>query len=287
MKQSIYLMTMGISSNYLEAFMVCAQIGNFTKASERLHITQSALSQRVLNLEEELGVTLFIRERQGARLTDSGEKLLRYCVAKDAIEKETIEDLKRSSSGEISGTIRIGGFSSIMRSFILPALSSILHKNENVRLSFISREMDELPGYLRRGEIDFMVLSTELSHHGFETIDLGVERNVLIEKRGYKGPNVYLDHDENDQVTAKYLKMINLKTQYTRNFMDDVYGLIDGVKNGLGRAVVPRHLVDGDGELKIISDKELKIPIYLHYYSQPYYSKLHALVVKTLKENKM
>lgn len=278
---------MGISSIYLDAFMACAQVGNFTKAAERLHITQSALSQRILNLESELGITLLIRDRKGIRLTEEGEKLLRYCVTKEAIENEAIEDLKKSRKNEIYGSIRIAGFSSVMRSFILPTLTPILKKNENVRLTFLSREMDELPGYLRRGEIDFMILSHELSHHGLEAVDLGTERNVLVERKGYKGPSVFLDHDENDQITARYLKMINLKTQYRRNFLDDVYGLIDGVKLGIGRAVVPRHLIETESDLRIANDKELKIPIFLHYYSQPYYSKLHELVVKTLKENKL
>ncbi len=267
--------------------MSCAQVGNFTKASSLLHITQSALSQRILNLEEELGVTLFIRDRKGIRLTDSGEKLMRYCLTKEAIEKEALAELKPSPKVEISGLIRVGGFSSVMRSFILPALAPLLNKHREIRLSLVSREMDELPGYLRRGEIDFMVLSSELSHHGLECIDLGIERNVLIEKKGYKGPNVYLDHDENDQVTAKYLKMINLKSHYSRNFMDDVYGLIDGVKLGLGRAVVPRHLIESDSEIKIVNEKELRIPVYLHFYAQPYYSRLHELVIATLKENKL
>lgn len=278
-------MHMGISSNYLDAFMMCAQVGNFTRASERLHITQSALSQRIINLEEELGTTLFIRDRKGIRLTDSGEELLRYCIAKDSLERETLYGIKRSAKNETAGTIRIAGFSSVMRSLILPALSEIMKSHPDVRLLFMNREMDELPGYLRRGEVDFLILSSELSQQGIESIYLGDERNVLIEKRGYSGPDVYLDHDENDRITAQYLKMTKYKAKYHRNFMDDVYGLIDGVKAGLGRAVVPRHLIENDSSVKIINEKELTIPVFLNYYSQPYYSKLHQLVVKTLQEN--
>ncbi len=278
-------MIMGISSNYLDAFMMCAQIGNFTRAAERLHITQSALSQRVINLEEELGTTLFIRDRKGIRLTDGGEELLRYCIAKDSLERETIFGIKKAANNEMAGAIRIAGFSSVMRSLILPSLSTIAKSNPDVRLLFMNREMDDLPGYLRRGEVDFLILSAEINQQGIESVYLGDERNVLIEKKGYTGPDVYLDHDENDKVTAQYLKMIKYKAKYHRNFMDDVYGLIDGVKAGLGRAVVPRHLIENDSSIKIINEKELTIPVFLNYYAQPYYSKLHQVVVKTLQEN--
>lgn len=277
-------MDMGISSNYLDAFMMCAQVGNFTRAAERLHITQSALSQRVLNLEEELGITLFIRDRKGIRLTDGGEELLRFCIAKDALERETISGIQKAAKNEIAGTIRIAGFSSVMRSVILPSLAGIVKEHPEVRLLFMNREMDELPGYLRRGEVDFLILSAEVSQQGIESVYLGDERNVLIEKKNYSGPDVYLDHDENDKITAQYLKMIKNKAKYQRSFMDDVYGLIDGVKQGLGRAVVPRHLIEDDTSIRIVNEKELTVPVYLNYYAQPYYSKLHQLVVKTLQE---
>jgi DNA-binding transcriptional LysR family regulator len=278
-------MIMGISSNNLDAFMMCAQVGGFTKAAERLHITQSALSQRIMNLEEELGTTLFIRDRKGIRLTEGGEELLRYCIAKDSLERETIFEIKKAAKGDIAGTIRIAGFSSVMRSLILPSLSRVTKAHPEVRLLFMNREMDDLPGYLRRGEVDFLIFSGEINQQGIESVYLGDERNVLIEKKGYSGPEVYLDHDENDKITAQYLKMIKSKAKYQRSFMDDVYGLIDGVKQGLGRAVVPRHLIENDSAIKIVNEKELTVPVYLNYYSQPYYSKLHQLVVKTLQEN--
>src|SRR6476661_642944 len=114
-----------LSSINLDAFLACAQTGNFTRASEKLHITQSALSQRVQNLEAELETSLFIRDRAGIRLTEQGTELLRYCQSRTAIENEVVDRIKGASSTELSGVIRIGGFSSIMRSIILPALAPL------------------------------------------------------------------------------------------------------------------------------------------------------------------
>ncbi len=59
-------------------FLTIAHSGSFVAAATRLHVTQTAVTARVQNLEAQLGCTLFIRNRGGARLTDDGERFVRY-----------------------------------------------------------------------------------------------------------------------------------------------------------------------------------------------------------------
>lgn len=278
---------MGLSSQNLEAFFHCAQEQNFTRAAEHLMISQSALSQRVLNLEAELETTLFIRSRTGVTLTPAGIELLNYYQAKESLEEEVLAKIKNPIRGEVSGSLRIGGFSSIMRSAILPALAPLLCQHSGIRLTFLNREIKELPQLMRQGEIDFMIIYSKEHREGMEHELLGYEENVLVEKKGYSGPNIYLDHDENDQITGEYLsRHSKSEKKYDRRFLDDVYGLIDGVRMGLGRAVIPRHLIANDKSLKIINPrKKLKIPVVLHYRQQPYYTILHQKVIEVLKDN--
>jgi DNA-binding transcriptional LysR family regulator len=277
-------MIMSLSSHNLDAFIETARRGHFTRAAKALHITQSALSQRITKLEEQLETTVFIREKSGITLTPAGEELLRYCISKESLEKESIARI-RDGSESLSGTIRIGGFSSVMRSAVLPALAPILKKHPDIRLSFIARELDELPHMLRRGEVDFIILYRELVHSDIECLKLAEEVNVLVEAKSYRGGDVFLDHDENDQTTTTYLKKCRRSAKVDRRFLDDVYGLIDGVKLGIGRAVVPLHLIKGDKDIRII-DKQTKVtfPVLLHYFSKPYYTRLHQLVVEQLKK---
>ncbi|MCB0394574.1 MAG: LysR family transcriptional regulator, partial [Bdellovibrionales bacterium] len=148
---------MSLSSLYLDAFYACAQCGHFTKAASELHITQSALSQRISKLESELGTSLFVRLSTGIRLTPAGESLLQYCRAKERLEQESLDQIKGTNPNELTGVIRIGGFSSVMRSIILPSLAPLLRKNPGLKFQMISKEMNELPNLLRRGEIDYMI----------------------------------------------------------------------------------------------------------------------------------
>ncbi|MCJ8277291.1 MAG: LysR family transcriptional regulator, partial [Bdellovibrionales bacterium] len=206
---------MSLPSLGLDAFFACSQTSSFSLAAEQLHITQSALSQRVAKLEAELGTSLFIRDPSGLKLTPAGQELLRYCLAKNSLEKESLARINGGESQELSGVVRIGGFSSIMRSIVLPSLSKLLNENSNVKLTFVTKEIDELPQLLRTGEIDYMIHYNTFHKDEIETLNLGEEENVLVEKKNYKGPNIFLDHDERDEATARYLKMTkNNKINY-------------------------------------------------------------------------
>jgi DNA-binding transcriptional LysR family regulator len=83
---------MPIDSNRLEAFYSVAKFSNFSKAAESLGLTQSALSQRVAKLEDELSTNLVIRDSAGIRLTSSGQELLRYCHAQKSLEEELLSN---------------------------------------------------------------------------------------------------------------------------------------------------------------------------------------------------
>ncbi len=139
-------------------------------------------------------------------------------------------------------------------------------------------------GPIRQGEVDFIVLDHQWEREGVASLLLGHEQPVLVGRKGYRGPEVYIDHDEKDQVTAKYFSQQKKKWSGQRHFLDDIYGLIEGVRNGLGRAVLPRHLVENDSDFKVIDPRNvLRVPIYLHYLEQPFYSRLHATTIEALR----
>jgi DNA-binding transcriptional LysR family regulator len=280
-------MIMSLSSIQLDAFLAVTQTQSFTLAAEKLNVSQSALSQRIINLEEEIGTTLFIRERSGLRLTETAHELVRYCQLRNSVEEQFLSKITSLGKEDVAGIIRIGGFSSIMRSVVLPALSPILIKHPKVKLHLFSREIRDLPNLLKQGEIDFMLLDHKIDKEGIERIDLGVEENVLVEKRDSHSKEIYLDHDENDQMTFQYLKLMKKKAaNIERVYLDDIYGILDGVRLGLGKAVLPRHLVENEKNLKILyPDLVLKIPVSLYFYTQPYYTKLHHMVIEHLKSN--
>jgi hypothetical protein len=55
-----------------------------------------------------------------------------------------------------------------------------------------------------------------------------------------------------------------------------VYGLIDGVKNGYGKAILPLHLIENETSFEVVDPhKVLKVSVYLQFFVQPFYRRLH------------
>ena len=274
---------MSINSINLDAFYACVQAGNFTNAAARLHITQSALSQRVKNLEEELGTTLLLRDRTGLRLTEFGESLLRYCREREEAEHRVLSPLSSKTTGSFVGQISVGAFSTIGRSLVLPAISKLLVDHPKVHFKLVIRELRELSGFLRSGEINYLLSTDEIDLAGVVSKKIGYEANVLVRKRGSNGPAIFLDHDESDRTSSQFFGKSTSALE--RRYLDDIYGILDGVALGLGMAVAPVHLVDGYQGVEVVdSKKTMKVPVFLSYFERSIPSKLHERTVAILEQ---
>ena len=91
----------------LTVFVCVADCGSFTKAAEQLHITQPTLSRQMAAFEEDLGITLFIRNGKKISLTDEGILLKRRALEILNLEERTLEELKGKEE-VVEGTITIG-----------------------------------------------------------------------------------------------------------------------------------------------------------------------------------
>jgi DNA-binding transcriptional LysR family regulator len=276
-----------LSSLQLDAFHAVARNLSFSRAAKELHVTQSALSQRVKKLEEELGQLLFVRGVGGLALTETGLRLLRYCQTRAALEAEVVAELAPAKSPSLVGTVRVAGYSSVMRSVILPAIAPVFRDHPKLNAAINVREMTQLESMLARAAADFVLLDHVLERDGVEHEKLGDEELVLVESTQHdERREVYLDHDPDDETTIRFLRRSRSHMgRIQRSFLDNIYGLIDGTVLGMGRAVLPRHLLSEDMPLRIVSGhKPIHVPVVLHYWKQPAYSRVHDAVVVALRE---
>lgn len=276
---------MKISNLGLQAFAQAASDLNITLAAKNLGLTQSALSQRIALLEKELEVSLFIREPRGLKLTEAGEKLLRFSSVNQQMENDLLLQLQ-GSQAELAGTIRIGAYSSVLRSVIMPSLAGFLRKHPKVHIDFQSYEMFELPTVLNTVSADLIVMDYKWNKSGINEIVLGQEEFVVIESAKHENPHdIYLDHGPHDNATEEFFsKQSKAPKNFRRSFMGDVYGIIDGVEMGLGRAVMSKHLISDNKRIQIVGGYGVyKRPVTLHYFDQSYYSRIMQRVLEELK----
>lgn len=279
---------MNLPQDQLKAFFEVARRGSFTKASEHLGLTQSALSHRIKNLENYLETSLFVRSPDGIRLTEAGDKLLRYTRVQSQIENEFINDLKVSQTAGHSGVLRIGGASTLMWPIVVPALGKFIRTNPSVQIEMSVSELSELPSLLQSGQVDIIITCGKINRHQYEEVYLGDEINVLAESKKFSDiPDVYLDHHPDDRTTIDYLRIHDDKiTKINRSYYDNISGIIAALEAGLGRAVIPLHMLNEHKSLQAIrGERQLKVPVYLCYLKQPFYSKLHLAALEVVKKD--
>lgn len=277
---------MNISRDHAKAFLALTRKKSFSSASEFLGITQAALSIRIQRLEEELQHTLIIRNKAGAGLTEAGKKLLVYCEMIEELEREFLDDFKDDAKS-LKGTVRIGTFSTVGRSIVLPAFQNFLRDHNGVYFNYMMKELAELPDLLMSAEIDFVFLDQPLKKEGIESVYLGDEEYVLITSKTHQtNLDIFLNHDEKDLMSYRYFAHLQQPVkQLKRKYLDEIYSVIDGVAEGWGVSVLPEHLVKTDKRIRIVQPKKKFLsPVYLCFRTKPYYSQVFQAALELIKK---
>ena len=138
----------------LKYFIVVSECRNFTKAAERLFITQPTLSRQIQELEKEMGTPLLQRNGRSLMLTDAGKRFLKE--AKEIVRRcDSLQDsLKQEDQQQISGSLRISYLEDFDTTGMLSALSSFAKKYPNVNLVLGRSKYVKLQQDLAAGRCD-------------------------------------------------------------------------------------------------------------------------------------
>lgn len=145
---------MEFSLEWYRVFYWTAKLGSLTKAAEKLHITQPAVSHTLKQLEVGLGGPLFFRSVKGVTLTSEGEMLFRYVEqGMQLIDfgERKLAEMHNLDCGEIS----IGASDTLCRHFLLPQLERFHRQFPDIRVKVTNRTTPETLALLKEGRIDF------------------------------------------------------------------------------------------------------------------------------------
>ncbi|MEE4378413.1 MAG: LysR family transcriptional regulator [Candidatus Competibacteraceae bacterium] len=155
-----------INYHHLRYFWVIANESSLTRAAERLHVSQSALSIQVRKLEDSLGQRLFDRENRRLVLTEAGRIALDYAQTIFRAGDELLNTLKNRPSGNRQ-TIRIGAVATLSRNFQLQLLQPLIDRPD-LDLIVRSGSLAELLAQLQAHSLD-LVLSNSPVRRDTET----------------------------------------------------------------------------------------------------------------------
>lgn len=150
-----------LNFHHLHYFWAVAREGNLTRAAARLHVSQSALSAQIRQLEEQLGQPLFVRAGRSLQLTEAGRLALGYADSIFAAGAE-LTALLREGRRDERQVLRIGAVATLSRNFQENFLRPLLERDE-VELVLQSGSLVDLLARLRVHSLD-LVLSNQRVH---------------------------------------------------------------------------------------------------------------------------
>ena len=245
----------------LATFVAVAEEGSFTRAADRLHVVQSAVSAGVRNLEKELGTTLFDRSTHSVKLTDAGRALLpeaRTTLAAAQAARDAVDEARGGLRGTVVlGTMQAQGMRAIDLAGVLAAFRAE-HPGVEVQIRH-SGGSSEMAREVREGRLDlaFVALPGD-GPPGLELIALAHEPIMLAVPAGHPFANstdIELSALR-DEALVDLPAGWGIRMAVDRSFaaagvtrtityeVNDTATLVGFVRNGLAIGMLPRSLVE-------------------------------------------
>jgi LysR family hydrogen peroxide-inducible transcriptional activator len=259
---------MNPSIKQLKYLCAVAEHRHFSKAAAACHVTQSTLSAAIQELEAQLGVKVFERNKKTVLITALGEKLL----SQARIVLGDVEDfvgLARAHEAPLSSDLRLGVIPTI-GPFLLPPILSDLRKRFDKLKLYLKEEMSaQLVQQLQQGQLDLIVLAFPYPLPDMETVSLFKDEFLLclppghqlekiqqVKQQQLRGESLLL-LEEGHCLRDHALEACKLETADTDLVYQgtSLHTLVQMVANGLGLTLLPAISVDAD----ILGDTHLQL----------------------------
>ena len=264
----------------LDALAKVVELQSFDLAAKHLYITQSAISQRIKSLEENIGQPVLIRS-QPIKVTTAGEKLLSHYAMVQQLENEMLPSLLPNAPVEpLKVSLAINADS--LATWFISALSPILSKYL-VELNLIVERESVTLDKLKNGSAIGAVSSIAKPLAGYRAFKLGDINYILVASKSFQAryftkgltteslkmaPGISYDHKD-DMHTRFISQHFNLAaSEYYCHTVRSSEAFVELAKQGLAYCLVPELQIKDElatGELvNLCADKQLVETLYWH-----------------------
>ena len=162
----------------LDTLLLVAEKKNFTRAAQALSLTQPAVSRHISQLEQELGVRLFVRGNGDLMLTPEGETVLRYVRRMKALEKKMAEELQEA--GRRLTRLRIGITHTAESSIVAEVLARYTNENPGISITIVTDNINNLYDMLENFELDLAVVEGRSTRPELSALMLDTDYLVCV-----------------------------------------------------------------------------------------------------------
>lgn len=256
-----------MNTEELKTFIFLSKVKNFTLAAEQLFIAQSTVTNRISELEKEVGKRLFSRGSKMVKLTEAGEIFLRYA--------ERILELQDASLNEMnaltthSRKFSIGAINATYEIYVKPLVDEALKNNTVTSVKVMLGHSLDLIQQLQDNMLDMVFSAVPLKRQGFVCDVFDVDKVVLV---CAKSKNLYPDGVSKSQLcklpylmcdftlseAGVFIRSLFPKNHVFRLDVDNSSKLIPYLENGLGYSFLPYKLVKDKLDAGILEEVRLK-----------------------------
>lgn len=235
-----------------EIFQTIIEQGSFAKAASLLHLTPSAVSHSISALETEIGFSLFIRNKNGVKLTNAGEEVLPYLqqvVKSNQNFMQKISEMK----GLNEGSVKVGCINSVCLTWMPGILRKFTADFPQIDIEVYQGSYDDVIDWVRNGVIDIGIVS-KLVSDTLPFIHLYSEPLVCVTPNGYmpvdtiairpedlKDQPFVIQQDSCDEDTKAFLDKYSLQIRANCHILDD-QSCLAMVECGVGISIIPEML---------------------------------------------
>ena len=166
------------------ALQKIVELGSFTKAAEALGYTQSAMSQMLSSLEDELSIKLLYRSRVGVKLTLEGADLYPF-IERTILQYQTMQEKAKEILGLDTGVIRIGTLASISCHWMPQLIKEFQELYPNVQFILHQGDYSSIQEWIKVGAVDFGFI-TPAAVTGLQTITIKDGRMLAVLPENHK-----------------------------------------------------------------------------------------------------
>ncbi len=273
-----------MNTEELKTFIFLSKVKNFTLAAEQLYIAQSTVTNRINELEKEVGKRLFTRGSKTVKLTEAGEIFLRYAERILELQTSSIDELNALSCH--SRKFCIGAINASYEAYVKPLVDNCLKDNDITSIKVMLGHSLDLIQQLQDNMLDMVFSAIPLKRLGYTCDVYDVDRVALVCKKGLNEyPNgitkeqlakiPYLMCDLTLSEAGVFIRSLFPKNHIFRLDVDNSSKLLPYLENGLGYSFLPYMLVKdklADGTLEEVRLKDFSAPNVTTYliYRQDY-----------------
>lgn len=166
-----------------EIFNQIVEQGSFAKTAEVMHLTPSAISHAVSSMEEEFKEAVFVRDKNGVRLTSAGEQIY-PCIKKILNANNNLQQTLDDMKGLEAGFVKLGCTNTVCLAWIPDIITRFKEKHPNITLQVFQGSYTDVNVWAKNGDIDVGIISKKACD-GVEFEELYKDELVCVAPQGF------------------------------------------------------------------------------------------------------